>query len=193
MIRHATVSQFGYSLNVGRSDGASIPLGVVMLFRDDAEADSHLVLLGRTELSAGERGKMDWAAQKILANPFDFLKKELDTALAERVSDDIFIRLANKFTWSIAVSPAIDIAIPNEIEGDIAKSLAALMRHAKPVRGQKKVASIRSHAMKVGAGIVPNAFARVAGPAFPCKSVRVYAPRAWAAAARHHDRERVYA
>ena len=181
MIRSATVSKFTYRLNVGRSDGGIIPLGVIALLADDAAAESFLVLLARSELKTSERNQMDWMAAKLLANPFEFLKIQVDSVLADRVSNDVLDRISRKLTWSIYASPPAEIAVPAELATDLANALTVLSASTKRVLPVDN-ANIR---IQKRARKVPSALAHIAGPEFRGQSVRAYAPPAWTLTSAH--------
>jgi hypothetical protein len=175
MIRSATVSKVTYRLNVGRSDGGIIPLGVIALLADDAAAASFLVLVARPELKALERNQMDWAAAKLLANPFEFLKTQVDSVLSDRVSDDVLDRISRKLTWSIHASPPAEIAISTELATDLTNALTILAASTKRTLTVDN-ANIRIQKRPRKA---PSALAHIAGPEFRGEAVRAYAPPAW--------------
>jgi hypothetical protein len=168
MISSAIISKFTYRLNVGRSDGGIIPLGAMALLKDDAGAESTLVLIARRELKPSERTQMDWAAAHMLANPLEFLKKQVDEALSDRVASDVLDRLSQKFAWSIYASPPTLVVVPPELATQIQEALDVLtapVRQAPASKGRKR--------------IIPSAFAAMAGPEFHGASMEAYAPPAW--------------
>jgi hypothetical protein len=182
MISSATLSKFFYRLNVGNLAGDIIPLGVVALLRDDEKAFSYLVLIARASLTDAERSKMDWAAHKMLVNPLEFLSREVDAVLGERVGDDLFERLSQKLSWSIYVSPPSTTQVPKDIAADMSKAVEALSRAAGP-QGEAKF--VAKGMVSIVRPRLPNALARIAGPEFAEGAMGAYMPQAWVLAGSH--------
>jgi len=176
MIRSAKISKFSYRPNVGRSDAPIIALGALALLSDDDRGASYLVMLARPELRPAERAQMDWAAQKILVSPFSFLRNELDAALQERVADDVFMRLAQKFTWSIYASPATQVAVGAELAKDLGRALELLMRPTTRVGVGPAPIDVDK---MIKADLARAALIQIAGPEFRDRAVSAYMPPAW--------------
>jgi len=179
MIRYATVSKFYYRLNVGRSDGGIIPLGAALMLNDDERRNAVLVLLGRSELTEEERAQMEWAASQLLENPLEFLKREVDEALRERVSSDIVTRLAAKLTWSIYVSPPVEVTVPSELATDLAQAMKIINVTVPKNENTTGIEVGTTRKSSITQGRIPRALARMAGPEFREIAVQAYVPPAW--------------
>jgi hypothetical protein len=177
MIRYATISKFYYRLNVGRSDGGIIPLGAVVVLTDKS-GSAVLVLLARSELTEHERAQMDWAALELLKNPLEYLKREVDSALGERVSSDFVGRLARKLTWSIYVSPPVEVAVPGELAADLTQAMRVISITPSKAKDATGVDTI-ARKSPILQGRVPRALARIAGPEFGETAMYAYLPPAW--------------
>lgn len=180
MIRTATLSKFFYRLNAGQLAGDTIPLGAVALLPDDEKAGSYLVLLARSSLLDTERRKMDWTAATILANPLEYLKREVDALLEKRVGSDLFERLSQRLTWSIYVSPPNTFKIPDNVAAELGKAMDLVI--ASPHPATDMIAAARRERHKAIPPL-PVALARLAGPEFAESTVGAYVPPAWMVAA----------
>lgn len=197
MIRRATVAKFSYRLDVGRTDGKTIPLGLLAKFHDDAGQANILAVFGRTELKPSERAEMDWAAQQTLTNPLEFFGREVDAALKEGVQD-IFAYLSQKFTWSIYVSPSADVPVPAEIAESLMTALSTFQKPPKKMSASKNAAKARAsevvYAKSAKRAPVPSAaptfsaLARMVAPEFQEDRMSAYLPPAWVAAHSNDSR-----
>jgi hypothetical protein len=168
-IRTVTVAKIYYRLNVGRTDGEIIPLGVLARFND--KSTSCLVLIARGEINATDLAKMDWGAQQKFRRPFDVFKAEVDAAVAGGVPHpDLFAHLSSKFSWSMYVAPPSDISLPEQFRKELEASLTEMARPMPP-----PVYPLLPDFL----GAVPTALARIAGSEFPADELAAYIPPAW--------------
>lgn len=173
----ATIAKISYRLNVGRSDAETLPIGSIALF---AHEGNHLfVLLARSKMEPSELKKMDWIAQQTLADPPVLFRREIDEALSQ--GGDPFELLADKFAWSIYVSPPAEVPIPAEMMGELRSTLTALM-----AAGKRKISIETPTARQAKtAKRTLNVMQKIAGPEFPSDGVEAVTMPAWMIDNRH--------
>jgi hypothetical protein len=171
-LQYAKVARISYLLDVGRINGESITLGMIVLLHPVDRAQ-RLVLLCRARLDEQEHARMDWIAQQMLADPARFFANEIDAARNAGVPD-LFTHLAQTFAWSIYVAPAAYVPIPSELVQDLSQALDMLaadaVRTAPPPREIIEVRPPDSAAA---------ALARITGPEFPSGELIALLPPAW--------------
>jgi hypothetical protein len=182
-IRKATIAKISYRVNVGRSDAEIVPLGTLVRLKQEGTKTTCLVLLARTELKVSEQKKMDWVARQKLSNPMDFLRKEIDAAIAEKPVD-LLSFLAAKFKWSVYVAPPANVTVPDELAQKFEECLSSLHN---PYRKTGTNKTIREHsrvqrpqgAPETGCIATDELFASIAGPEFSDDDMEAYVPPAF--------------
>jgi hypothetical protein len=171
----AKVAKICYRLDVGRTDGESITLGVVALLHaaDGAEVPA---VVCRGKLGDAEHAKMDWIAQQMLLDPARFFMQEIVDARKAGVAD-LFAHLSQKFAWSIYVAPPNEVLVPNQLVHDLCEVFGKLASDDDAQarrRGQEsRIVAVRP------SDPAAAALASIAGPEFPSADLVALLPPSW--------------
>ena len=118
-VRDAKIARIFYRTDAGRTDAEELALGVLVFVGAVSSGNGHdvtmMMLMARDKLEPEWIAKMNPVARHLLENPAAFFQDEIEAALAANVSGDVLTVLANKFSWSISISPPAEVNLPADV------------------------------------------------------------------------------
>jgi hypothetical protein len=118
-VRDAKIARIFYRTDAGRTDAEEFALGVLVFVEavhiPGGKDATVMMLMAREKLDSEWEAKMNPVARHLLEKPADFFQAEIEQALAANASGDVLTALATKFSWSISISPPIEVNLPSNI------------------------------------------------------------------------------
>lgn len=178
-IHRATISKVVYRIDVGRTDSEVLPLGLLVCFAgEDGTGSNVLMLVAKTKLKKAELEKLDWIAQRKLANPATYLQSVVDAARTAN-APDVLSYVSEHLRWSVQVSAPVEVPLSDQLADQLEAALhqpeatpvtPSIVATSRPARHTRKAGPVipgkASYQASAKGKKAIQAFARLAAPDF---------------------------